>query len=111
MSTSEYRKHNKETGSTMRKAGFVVPCPKQNCGIMHGIGGHTNHMNDLVGLDMKTKRRCCRCFTQHENFMNEVEEYRNKLGAGMNVRNVKKGEDFKKFSRIFVGKLLGLKRN
>ena len=43
--------------------------------------------------------------------MNEVEEYRNKLGAGMNVRNVKKGEDFKKFSRIFVGKLLGLKRN
>ena len=106
MSTSECRKHNEETGSTMRKAGFVVPCPKQNCGIMHGIGGHTNHMNDLVGLDMKAKRRRCRWITRHKNFMNEVEEYRNKLGTRMNVGDVKKEEDFKKSLKDIRGKII-----
>ena len=42
-------KHDEETDSTVKKPGIVVHPQKQNMGIMHGIAGHTTHMDDLIG--------------------------------------------------------------
>ena len=33
----------------LQKLGIVVHPQKQNMGIMHGIAGHTTHMDDLIG--------------------------------------------------------------
>ena len=68
MTAAEFRKHNEETGSIMRKPGLVVHPQKQNMGILHGIAGHTTHMDDLIGSEMQEKRSTCRWITRMKQF-------------------------------------------
>ena len=95
MSAAEFRKNNEETGSIMRKPGLVVHSQKQNMGIMHGIAGHTTHMDDLIGSDMQAKRSNCRWITRMKRFKEEINAYRDRLGANMNTGDVRKEDKYK----------------
>ena len=80
----------------MRKPGIVVHPHKKNMGIMHGVAGHTTHMDDLIGSEMQEKRSNCRWITRMKRFNKEINAYRDKLGANMNVGDIRKENEFKK---------------
>ena len=100
MTVAEYRKNNEETGSIMRKPGLVVHPQKQNMGMMHGVAGHTTHMDDLIGSEMQEKRSNCRWITRMKRFNEEINTYRDKLGANMNVGDIRKENEFKKSLKV-----------